>query len=382
MAKVTCAISGLRFSCDYLDCLNLTNEAGFMHPIFAAEQSTLYELYSRHCKGKLKTRDSYLLFLAFLHSTNKIDWRQPANIDPFSLSGIQLVEHNITRLVSVIEKTEYIRHPSFSQPSYIVTENTCSLDKIGEWVKLWKENIAYFYSDKASEREQQALQKIENKLTYLILSGEEPERFSRVIANWADKVAGFPPANAELWKKTIMSCFSINKMFNTPLPLLKEIKEFCEWVIGQKGKIKFDVYSFNMHQNTKEYLSKLNNENIQFFPEGIFYHDIPKKLINYDIGLILYKCNNLNYVFNAPNKLFEYLACNLDIWFPTEMKGAYEYVRSGSSPQILNLDFQNLNQYNVEELVSTKGTTYKEDNYFCENIYSRYLKFVIQDNNE
>lgn len=261
MAKVTCAISGLRFSCDYLDCLNLTNEAGFMHPIFAAEQSTLYELYSRHCKGKLKTRDSYLLFLAFLHSTNKIDWRQPANIDPFSLSGIQLVEHNITRLVSVIEKTEYIRHPSFSQPSYIVTENTCSLDKIGEWVKLWKENIAYFYSDKASEREQQALQKIENKLTYLILSGEEPERFSRVIANWADKVAGFPPANAELWKKTIMSCFSINKMFNTPLPLLKEIKEFCECNI-EAGSIHFHTLSEVLREGIKKHVDYLGGSNL------------------------------------------------------------------------------------------------------------------------
>lgn len=261
MAKVTCAISGIRFSCDYLDCLNITNEAGFMHPIFAAEHNTLHLLYSKHCKGKLNTRDSYLLFMAFLHSSEQIEWRQPANIDPHSLSGRQLVENNITQLVSALEQTAYIRHPSFSQPAFIVTENSADLRQIPNWIKSWQENVLDFYTCKASEREQQTLQKIENKLSYLILSGESPERFAHVIAKWADKTAGFPTDKAELWKKTIQSCFSINKMFNTPLVLLKEIKDYCECNIDV-GSIHFHSLSGVLKEGIRRHVDYLGGSSL------------------------------------------------------------------------------------------------------------------------
>ena len=261
MAKVTCAISGIRFSCDYLECLNITNEAGFMHPIFAADHRTLHLLYSRHSSGKLHTVDSYLLFLALLHSTGKVEWRQPASVDTSSLQCVQLVENNIAQLITALTKTDYIRHPSFSQPSFTVTENTSDLRQIPNYIKAWLENIEDFYSSKSSEEERNQLQVIENKLTKLILSGESPERFAATVATWASRAAAFPTEKSELWRKTIQSCFSINKMFNTPLALLKEIKEYCECNI-EVGSIHFHTLFQVLQEGIKRHVDYLGGSSL------------------------------------------------------------------------------------------------------------------------
>lgn len=50
---------------------------------------------------------------------------------------------------------------------------------------------------------------------------------------------------------------------------------------------------------------------------GINYSDLPGVIRAYDVGVILYNGHIANYVFNAPNKLFEYLACGLDVWSPS-----------------------------------------------------------------
>ena len=60
-----------------------------------------------------------------------------------------------------------------------------------------------------------------------------------------------------------------------------------------------------------------------------------------NIGVILYKCKTLNQRFAAPNKLFEYLACGLDVWFPAEMEGCFEYA-SDAIPRVLKVDFNNI----------------------------------------
>lgn len=261
MARVTCAISGLRFSTDYFESLSLAHTAGFIHPIFAANHKQLHQLYSQHCKGELQQRDSYLLFLAFLHSSDKITWRCPAMLEPTSLGCRQLVENNIAQLVSVLAKTDYIQHPSFSQPDFTVTVDNSDLRQIPNYIRAWKENISDFYIGRASDKERDALVKVENKLTYLILSGEDPEKFSHVIANWANKAGGFPSDKSELWKKTIQSCFSITKMFKTPLPLLKEIKEFCECNI-EAGSIHFHTLSHVLKEGIRRHVDYLGGSSL------------------------------------------------------------------------------------------------------------------------
>ncbi len=55
------------------------------------------------------------------------------------------------------------------------------------------------------------------------------------------------------------------------------------------------------------------------------YGDLPKILQEYQVGLIMYKGADDNTSYSAPNKLFEYLVCGLDVWYPLELKGTYEY---------------------------------------------------------
>jgi hypothetical protein len=119
------------------------------------------------------------------------------------------------------------------------------------------------------------------------------------------------------------------------------IKEYCEWVVKQNGKVTFDIFSYNLHDDTKIYLKNLNSEEIRFFNEGLKYDSIPQVLKDYDVGLILYKALTDNFKYNAPNKLFEYMACGLEIWFSVKMKGCVPYIRA-QNPRIIPVDFLNI----------------------------------------
>ncbi len=250
MAKITCAISGVRFSCSGLDSISIEHTAGYFHPVFALPVKSLYPLYTQHCKGYLSSRDSYLLFLAFIHATEQVKWTHPVALNPSSPKTIALIENNLAQAIRVLEQTAAISHPSFSQPSFKVTYENCQLVQISNWIEAWQENIDDFKHGRADLRQLQDLQAIENKLSRLILSGEKPERFSTTIAAWASQAAEFPPELDELYQRTIRSCFNITKMFNTPLTLLKEIKDYCECNI-EAGSIHFHTLSQVLKEGIK-----------------------------------------------------------------------------------------------------------------------------------
>jgi hypothetical protein len=151
------------------------------------------------------------------------------------------------------------------------------------------------------------------------------------------------------------------------------LKEFCEWIIYQKGKIRFDIYSYNLQKDVIQYLTHLSCPFINFFNEGIEYRKQPTILANYHVGMILYKPHNINFIYNAPNKLFEYLICNLDVWYPKELEGPKPYNRSDSYPKVMSLDFTNLRNFNWEAAICHKKLQYKSYKYFCEEIYFKLV---------
>jgi len=238
MANIRCAISGIRFTCSFLDDISIPHTQGYYHPVFAVSYTNLHHLYTRHCRGELNTRDSYLLFMAFIHSSEKVVWNTPATIDPTSDKTRALIENNIHQLITVLEKTALIRHPSFSQPMFSLNLQNSNLYEIPNWIKAWEQNIERFNQGAIADRYRDDLQKVENNLSKLILSGEKPENFSHIVANWASLAGCFPQEHNELWKRTIRSCFNSERMFKTPLVLIKEIKEFCESNI-EVGSIHF-----------------------------------------------------------------------------------------------------------------------------------------------
>jgi hypothetical protein len=153
-------------------------------------------------------------------------------------------------------------------------------------------------------------------------------------------------------------------------------KEFANWVVQNTGKIKWDIYS---QQNTKEiknFLFSLNTSNIEV-KDQVTYFDLPKVLNNYDAGVILYKGHNENYIHNAPNKLFEYLAVGLSVWYPIEVKGVDFYRAGDVVPQVLQLDFSNLWKYNPVNLKIPQGLRRRKDEFFCEDVYKELSRQLI-----
>jgi hypothetical protein len=142
-------------------------------------------------------------------------------------------------------------------------------------------------------------------------------------------------------------------------------KEFANWVIEQQGKVIWDIYAYNITDEAKMYLNNVDSKNIRFM-RGVDYNELPDILRRYQIGVILYKGFIPNYVYNAPNKLFEYLVCGLAVWFPSDMLATYQYVTNGTYPEVVKIDFSRLSDLKVDTVLDRKGFKAKESEFYCE----------------
>ncbi len=111
---------------------------------------------------------------------------------------------------------------------------------------------------------------------------------------------------------------------------------------------------------------------------GVNYNELPEILKQYDIGILLYKGHIPNYVFNAPNKLFEYLACGLDVWYPEVMQGCTKYDSTEAWPKVVSLNFKDLCKYDLEKLVERKKCTSRFINFNCEEEIDDLLKLITK----
>jgi len=134
-------------------------------------------------------------------------------------------------------------------------------------------------------------------------------------------------------------------------------------------KIHPDVFPPQLTLSTKILLDFVNDLNSPYIEmkNSANYNDLPSILAGYHIGVILYNGSIPNYVINAPNKLFEYLACGLDVIFPAEVKGCYPYITVGTYPKVTMLDFKNLEDLAVSKLLENRGQI-KESVYFAEKV--------------
>jgi hypothetical protein len=225
--KVTCAVSGLTLDIAGLEGIAVSSNAGYYHPIFTLDSKTLYKLYYQHSRNKLTPTDSYLLFLAFLQQTNQITWQAPATCKPNEPRTIKLVQNNLAQLISVSEKSAIIKHPSFKQPSFIVSYDNGTLDQVTNWIEAWQENIIKFNVTRATYSQQRDLARIEATLNDALGQGVPLEELPAIVGSWAAQAAEFPVDKDEQYQRVIRSCFNSSKMFNTPLALIKEVQEFC-----------------------------------------------------------------------------------------------------------------------------------------------------------
>jgi len=103
--------------------------------------------------------------------------------------------------------------------------------------------------------------------------------------------------------------------------------------------VELDLFGYNVPRSTGEWLAEHASERLRFHSEGVSYDELPDLLADYHAGLVLYRGNTANFVWNAPNKLFEYLACGLDVWYPPVMKGILPWKNEKSVPRVLEVPF-------------------------------------------
>lgn len=144
-------------------------------------------------------------------------------------------------------------------------------------------------------------------------------------------------------------------------------KELFEWIVAKEGQMVLDCYLFKENNQVADFIRNVRPRNIMIKGK-IDYFELPLVLPNYDVGLILYKGHIENYIHNAPNKLFEYLACGLDVWFPNEMLGCYPYITTEEYPKVVKVDFNNLKEEMVERLISKDGLIKKTNTFNCEQV--------------
>ena len=156
------------------------------------------------------------------------------------------------------------------------------------------------------------------------------------------------------------------------------VKEYVNWVITQNGKVIFDAYSTVYDKSTKSFFDQLCSPWVRFFHEGIRYDDIPQRISSegYHVGIIFYKGLHDNTVYCASNKLFEYLACGLDVWISTDMLGSRPYATTNSFPKVLLLDFSHPERFDIQTLINRDGSTYCPSRFYCEDIFEDWLSLL------
>lgn len=145
------------------------------------------------------------------------------------------------------------------------------------------------------------------------------------------------------------------------------VREFAQWVAGQKGQAVWDIYSTNYSEEVKTFLESFGGTTIRF-RGGVEYTDLPDVLAQYQVGVILYKGHIPNYVYNVPNKLYEYLACGLDVWFPHGMLSSLSMVTKGVFPKVMAVDFDRIGEMDWRAAVDRTGLVHRPSPYYCEQV--------------
>lgn len=131
---------------------------------------------------------------------------------------------------------------------------------------------------------------------------------------------------------------------------------------------KFEIY-FYSHTTNEEIIKKLKTFDNVYFRGSINYNDIPKLRNEFDVGLVLYNGNSVNFTYNAPNKIFEYLALDLDVWCSDKLITAGDYVNQDTYPKMSLIDFENFPMSDIDNIISREGLEYKSSPYVCELVY-------------
>jgi hypothetical protein len=128
------------------------------------------------------------------------------------------------------------------------------------------------------------------------------------------------------------------------------IREIALWVQQRPNDYSLHVVGSNVSPDIWTWLESLGPVNITTDRAGLSYEELPALMTRFDVGLVLYKGNTLNFVYNVPNKTIEYLACGLEVWFPPEMDGMRDFKSKHSGLRTREVDFKSLSTFSPERI--------------------------------
>ncbi len=120
------------------------------------------------------------------------------------------------------------------------------------------------------------------------------------------------------------------------------IAEAAEWIASRPDETSLHVVGNNIASDVWAKLRSLGASNITLDDNGWNYDAIPEHLADFDIGLILYRGNTQNFIYNVPNKAIEYLAGELEVWYPREMRGLADFHASHPDLRMREMNFSGL----------------------------------------
>jgi hypothetical protein len=154
------------------------------------------------------------------------------------------------------------------------------------------------------------------------------------------------------------------------------VQAFADWVISRKGQVIWDIYALHVPDETRKYLQTVHPEWIRF-RGACYYYDLPELLKDYDVGVVIYKGLIPNYVYNAPNKVMEYAACGLDVWYARELIGTHPYDTPETVyPRIIRLDFTNMAAFDMDAALDRSGKHFSPAPYNCEEALQPLLTAI------
>jgi hypothetical protein len=122
------------------------------------------------------------------------------------------------------------------------------------------------------------------------------------------------------------------------------VKEVLDWVSSNAQQLELTIISHQLTNQTKDLIATYETTAIKVM-EPIDYYELPKELVKYHVGLVLYKGHIPNFVYNVPNKVFEYLACGLGVLASDQLTSIVNL----NHKEIRAVDFSNLQNQVLQE---------------------------------
>lgn len=133
------------------------------------------------------------------------------------------------------------------------------------------------------------------------------------------------------------------------------IREAVEWVARRPASCALHVAGDNIAGDVRDWLRMRAYSNVTFDFSGVDYDELPRLLSRFDVGLVLYRGNTLNFIHNVPNKAVEYLASGLEVWYPREMKSMTRFRDENGSEPVREMDFRALPEIVPDPLPARSG---------------------------